>query len=333
MTPDLRLSTDWPDHRKTRGLVRLVGEIGPRCLLRLWAYAANRKPDGDLSGMSDSEIADSAGWPESEPVERFIDALRELHWIDGEPGAFVLHDWLEHQPWIAERAARREKARELAFRSWEKRRASGTNAARNAQRNAARIENGCGAQCSQPNPTQPNPDQGANAPLSNPPVGDDSTGAGSQSPEPVETPKAPEREPRDTPTRRIFDHWRETMKHPGARLDEKRTRAIRHALQLGYTEERIRQAITGCSLTPHNMGDNDRGQRYDGLELILRNADQIDRFIGNATNPPKPKPRSASGRRHDPDDQTRDRYGVKYGSIILAEELGLIPGGANDGQS
>jgi uncharacterized protein YqiB (DUF1249 family) len=36
------------------------------------------------------------------------------------------------------------------------------------------------------------------------------------------------------------------------------------------------------------MGDNDRGQRYDGLHVILRNSDQIDRFIHNYQYPPRP---------------------------------------------
>lgn len=289
MNSDIRIATDLHRHPKTLKMIRRLGERSFRALIALWGWAGNNRIDGNLADMDDEDIALAADWPDA--PDNFVDVLVEVGFVDGDPGSYLLHDWAESQPWIAERAARQERARELAFKSWETRRASKTDAARNAERNAARTEKGCGAQCSQPNPTQPNPDQGTNVPLSNSPVGEDSTAAGSQPVGPVEIPKATEREPRDTPTRRIFDHWRETMKHPGARLDEKRTRAIRHALQLGYTEERIRQAITGCSLTPHNMGDNDRGQRYDGLELILRNADQIDRFIGNATNPPRPRGR------------------------------------------
>jgi hypothetical protein len=34
------------------------------------------------------------------------------------------------------------------------------------------------------------------------------------------------------------------------------------------------------------MGKNDRGQRYDSIDLILRDADHIDRFIANAEKPP-----------------------------------------------
>lgn len=92
---------------------------------------------------------------------------------------------------------------------------------------------------------------------------------------------------RDDPVERVFSHWKQIMNHPRAALDGKRKKLIGHALQLGYDEAQLCEAITGCSLTPHNVGDNDRGQRFDGLHVILRDADQIDRFIRNCTSPPQ----------------------------------------------
>lgn len=86
----------------------------------------------------------------------------------------------------------------------------------------------------------------------------------------------------------IFEHWKSVMGHPNAQLDDKRRSLIRNGLRAGYSGEQLRQAISGCAATPHNMGDNDRGQRYDGLHVILRSADQIDRFIGNFHQPPRP---------------------------------------------
>jgi hypothetical protein len=35
------------------------------------------------------------------------------------------------------------------------------------------------------------------------------------------------------------------------------------------------------------MGQNEQGQKYNGLALIFRSADQIDRFIANDTSPPR----------------------------------------------
>jgi len=84
----------------------------------------------------------------------------------------------------------------------------------------------------------------------------------------------------------IFNFWKGTLHHPQAVLDKKREQVIYRALQSGYSVTQLCDAITGCSKTPHNMGDNDRQQRYDGIHLILRDSDQIERFIHNAHQPP-----------------------------------------------
>lgn len=85
----------------------------------------------------------------------------------------------------------------------------------------------------------------------------------------------------------MFNVWRTTLGHPQAVLDDKRKSLIRRALKSGYSVDQLCQAIAGCSLTPYNLGKNDRGQRYDGLHVILKDADQIDRFIRNAQSPPQ----------------------------------------------
>ncbi|GAB4394066.1 MAG: hypothetical protein Tsb005_15010 [Gammaproteobacteria bacterium] len=86
----------------------------------------------------------------------------------------------------------------------------------------------------------------------------------------------------------VFQHWQQVTGHAHAKLDPKRQRLIRQALTSGYSVAQLCHAISGCSQTPHNMGHNDRGQRYDGLHIILRDADQIDRFIHNYHHPPRP---------------------------------------------
>lgn len=84
----------------------------------------------------------------------------------------------------------------------------------------------------------------------------------------------------------IFLFWQKTFEHRQAKLDKKRKSIIQKALKAGYTIAQLCEAITGCSLTPHNLGYNERGQRYDGLGVIFRDADNIDRFIHNCHNPP-----------------------------------------------
>jgi hypothetical protein len=84
----------------------------------------------------------------------------------------------------------------------------------------------------------------------------------------------------------IFDYWRKIMDSPKSLLDDKRKGVIRRALKAGYSPRDLCMAIKGCSLTPHNQGKNERGQAYLGIHVCLKDADQIDRFIANAKNPP-----------------------------------------------
>lgn len=86
----------------------------------------------------------------------------------------------------------------------------------------------------------------------------------------------------------VFEHWRTVMGHPRAVLDDKRRKLIEARLKDGYSAEDLCQAVTGCSLSPFNMGQNDSGSRYDGLELILRDSSKVDRFLAISRNPPRP---------------------------------------------
>lgn len=84
---------------------------------------------------------------------------------------------------------------------------------------------------------------------------------------------------------RIFDHWRSVHGHDRAKLDDKRRRLIGKALK-DYDEATLCQAITGYLHSPHHQGQNDRGTKYDGLELILRDAAHIDAGLRFYADPP-----------------------------------------------
>lgn len=89
----------------------------------------------------------------------------------------------------------------------------------------------------------------------------------------------------------VFDHWRTVMqKTKRTVLDSNRKRLITKALT-NYSVDDVKAAITGCSLSPYHMGENDTRKRYDGLELILRNAEKIEQFMGFAERPPVNSPR------------------------------------------
>lgn len=86
----------------------------------------------------------------------------------------------------------------------------------------------------------------------------------------------------------IFRYWQDVMGHPKAKLDKKRSSAIQNALKLGFSIDDLKKAIEGCKNTPFNMGKNDNYQVHDGVRVIFRDAEQIERFMNNADKTHKP---------------------------------------------
>lgn len=76
----------------------------------------------------------------------------------------------------------------------------------------------------------------------------------------------------------IFSFWQKVMNSPKSVLDTNRKGLIQRALK-DYTPAQLCKAIRGCSKSPHNMGRNEQNTRYNGLGLILRNAEKIERFM------------------------------------------------------
>ena len=110
---DARISVGLPAHPKTKKLIRRLGEGGAWRLVCLFLWVAQSRPDGDLSGMTGEDIELAADWQGEEGA--FIKALIEVGFVDGEEGAFSIHDWQEHNPWAAGADARSEKSKWLAL--------------------------------------------------------------------------------------------------------------------------------------------------------------------------------------------------------------------------
>jgi hypothetical protein len=83
-------------------------------------------------------------------------------------------------------------------------------------------------------------------------------------------------------SRLVFDYWRTEMNHDKAAFDPKRQKLIKNALDLGYSIADLRSAIDGCKLSPYHQGQNENKSKYDGLDLILRDAGKIDKFMAIA---------------------------------------------------
>lgn len=118
MNPDLRFYTDFPRHPKTQLLRRRLGPDAVLALQQLWCAAAEGYPDGAFPGKSDEHLEIIAGWTgESGALLR---ALREIGFIDGSDGDSYIHDWLERQPWVKDRAKRSAHAQKAAEARWAK---------------------------------------------------------------------------------------------------------------------------------------------------------------------------------------------------------------------
>jgi hypothetical protein len=79
---------------------------------------------------------------------------------------------------------------------------------------------------------------------------------------------------------RVFEHWR-SVHRPTARVFDAKTRkAVEARLAEGFTEADLIQAIDGCKASPHHQGQNDRGKKYDSLELICRDGSKVHTMQG-----------------------------------------------------
>lgn len=95
------------------------------------------------------------------------------------------------------------------------------------------------------------------------------------------------KQPKTVPMReiqKVFEYWIATHRSGRGvkpRLDNTRKNCIAKAIS-NYGVETCMDAVRGCLLSDWHMGSNPRGKRYDDITLILRNADNIEKFAGLA---------------------------------------------------
>lgn len=122
MADDARISTALPHHPKTVKLQRRLGPPGCWSLVCLFLWVAENRPDGNLQGMTAEDIEIAANWPGS--AGDFVRTLAEVRFLDGQEGAYKIHDWAEHNPWAATRPQRAEAAKKAAAARWKSKQAA-----------------------------------------------------------------------------------------------------------------------------------------------------------------------------------------------------------------
>lgn len=110
MNTDIRIAIGLTSNPKVLKLMKRCGDRSFFCLISLWTWAAQNRPDGNLEGMDAEDVELSSKWTGAEGC--FIGCLKDLRFIDQEPdGSFSIHDWAENNPWAAEAKERSEAAR------------------------------------------------------------------------------------------------------------------------------------------------------------------------------------------------------------------------------
>jgi hypothetical protein len=100
-------------HRKTMRVVSVLKVDRHKLLGHLhelwWWGLDNADTDGNLEGIAEEQIAMGAEWPVKDAT-RFVAALVDGGFLEGSPGAYILHDWYAYAGKLnTKRAANRER--------------------------------------------------------------------------------------------------------------------------------------------------------------------------------------------------------------------------------
>lgn len=86
-------------------------------------------------------------------------------------------------------------------------------------------------------------------------------------------------DPVDEHVQRIYDAWQSSV-GGRRRMTDARRKLIETRLKEGYTEQDLTDAVRGWQFSAWHRGDDPRtgGKKYNSLELLLRDADKVERF-------------------------------------------------------
>lgn len=145
----------------------------------------------------------------------------------------------------------------------------------------------------------------------------------------------------DSPEARVFAHWAQTL-YPKAKPIFTRDRQLRIAARLaeGHSVETLCKAIDGVTFSDYHMGRDPAhaDKDYRGLETVLRDAGQVDKFAAIAERKdPRHRPqvtRRVDARRAQLDAEVAARMATPMGDaealaqIAYFNETGRVPNAA-----
>ena len=89
----------------------------------------------------------------------------------------------------------------------------------------------------------------------------------------------------------VFAYWAVVMQSRKSLFDDKRRRKIESALKENHGDvSELLYAIDGARKTPHLMGENEQGQKYNGIETVLRDRAQIEKLASKCAGYTRDEP-------------------------------------------
>lgn len=243
-----RVDNSMVDHPKVEALGAKLGQPNAGWyIIRLWAWTMRYAPSGNLTTVARLSVERACDWRGT--VGELIAAMLEVGVLeDLGDGSLEVHDWEHHQGGAvakAQKDAERQKAARDSRKTVARPSTDGLKDGAGTRRDVTRRDDTEEALSSRLDP---------------------------------EAGKAKALEALTDDEFHVFEHWRLTLAHPKAVASGDRKRLIAKWLRV-YTVAQLQDAIEGCAKSPHHMGQNDRNQRYDSLELILRDAKHIEDFM------------------------------------------------------
>jgi hypothetical protein len=299
---------NWSDERYVKLYVRQTAtwRMWPwqgRCVLPLLLQVANGAGVIDVGRRDPLQALSALIQVPVDVVQVGVEALIADGTIEVVPNGYLLPKFIEAQEATKTDALRKRDQRERERTKARERTREAVTQSHELSRAVTQSHELSPSSPAQPSPAQPSSAQPSSAQPS-------SAQPSSAQPSPEETKKplstcvdrpelqlvGEERKPPKAPSQKleesldeetelqVWEHWRQVLKHPRARLDDKRRKLI--ALRLkDYSVEELQAAIDGCAKSPHHMGQNDSHQVYDDIELILRDAKHVESFMAKAADP------------------------------------------------
>lgn len=225
----------------------------------------------------------------------FIDEGGSEWWQEGEPGTYRIHDLYDHAPDYVVKRLKRETERVAKGQTISELRAEAGRKGAAAKKAKAQANDRQFAGHLQHEPKQPDGNRLANdqqlaitpAPAPAPAPLQEKIPAANAAPPPVQPSLLPEPDSRRTAeVREVFEHWKRVRnKRSDVILSEDRAKKIRARLREGFTVARLCEAIDHVK-----FDDWEERPSNDDLDVLLRDAPQVDRFLAMQPGSSRPPP-------------------------------------------